>query len=56
VHVFNPRADVAASQTGDGVTHPAEFIFSMLGELNITADTTPALLVRFVGSQVLGSF
>ena len=40
------RLTSRAGQTGDGITHPAEFLFELLRGLNITSDTLKDLLVR----------
>ena len=44
-----PAAHARSLQTSDGVTHPAEFLFGMLSDLSITAETLPQLLVRRPG-------
>jgi hypothetical protein len=36
-------------QGGEGVMHPASFLFSLLGDLNITTDTAPLLQARRTG-------
>ena len=40
------RIDSSHRQTGDGITHRAEFLFELLRGLNITADTLKDLLAR----------